>query len=216
MYGWRHAFSPEAKPRPEQERVTLCGQAVVLIDPSELDWLMPTCDTCMDRAKQWSQQRQDAIAERRRDQRRRRGWLWMTAHELGVWLTLGVLLAAPFLLLLLVPVRGGNGHHAHAGPGTLTVVQLHRTIRGHPHDFGENRDPDDEIIVWPSEDHPEPGWDEAGWIEPDPTPLERDLQRLLTPPVEDTYVGRHRLGEPGEMHPPSPSARIGLAEPISA
>ncbi|MBA8827495.1 hypothetical protein FHX42_004891 [Saccharopolyspora lacisalsi] len=59
----------------------------------------------------------------------------MTAHELGVWLTLGVLLAAPFLLL--VPVRGGNGHHAHAGPGTLTVAQLHHAIRGTPTILGE-------------------------------------------------------------------------------
>ena len=73
--GWRHAFAPDRKPQPEQERVTLCGQAVVLIDPSELDWLAPTCDVCMNRAKEWSQQRQDAIAERRRDQRRQQGWL---------------------------------------------------------------------------------------------------------------------------------------------
>ncbi len=73
--GWRHAFAPDMKPRPGQERVTVCGQAVVLIDPSELDWLAPTCDACMGRAKEWSQQRQDSLAERRRDQRRRQGWV---------------------------------------------------------------------------------------------------------------------------------------------
>ena len=115
----------------------------------------------------------------------------MTPHELGTWLTLGALLAVPFLLLL--PVRGGTGQHAHAGPGTLTVAQL-SAVTHRP------SEPDDADIVWP----PEPGWPEPGWDEPEPTPVERDLHRLLNPPAEEPYTGRHRRNEPGETYPPPP------------
>ncbi|MBA8827219.1 hypothetical protein FHX42_004603 [Saccharopolyspora lacisalsi] len=123
----------------------------------------------------------------------------MTTHELGIWLTLGALLAAPFLLL--VPVHGGNGQHAHAGPGTLTVAQL-SAIAHRP-------EPDDADIVWPPE--PKPGWDE-----PELTPVERDLHRLLHPPAVESYTGRHRLNEPGEMYSPPPGLRAVLTEPIPA
>ncbi len=136
----------------------------------------------------------------------------MTPHELGTWLTLGALLAVPFLLLL--PVRGGTGQHAHAGPGTLTVAQLHHTIGRHPHNFRENCDPDDADIVWPPE--PEPEWTEPGWDEPELTQVERDLHRLLNPPAEEPYTGRHRRNEPGETYPPPPGLRAVLTEPIPA
>ncbi|SFT89828.1 zinc-finger [Actinopolyspora lacussalsi subsp. righensis] len=45
--GWRHAFTPDQRPHPGQERETLCERTVTLIEPSDVDWLMPTCDTCM-------------------------------------------------------------------------------------------------------------------------------------------------------------------------
>ncbi|MBA8827562.1 hypothetical protein FHX42_004958 [Saccharopolyspora lacisalsi] len=144
----------------------------------------------------------------------------MTAHELGVWLPLGALLAAPFLLL--VPVRGGNGQHAHAGPGTLTVNQLQnaaipqgeRTVWAltpPKRSVHSETEPDDEDIAWP----PEP---EHEWDEPDPTPLERNLHQLLHPPAEEPYVGRHRLNEPGETYPPPPrlaGLRIALAPALT-
>ncbi|WP_017973539.1 zinc finger protein [Actinopolyspora halophila] len=48
--GFRHAFTPERRPRPEQRRETLCGLRVTLIEPDEVDWLLPTCDDCMSAA----------------------------------------------------------------------------------------------------------------------------------------------------------------------
>lgn len=49
--GWRHALSPELRPRPGQERATVCGEAVTLAEASDVDWLAPTCDTCMAEAR---------------------------------------------------------------------------------------------------------------------------------------------------------------------
>lgn len=63
--GWRHAFTPDERPSPGRERETLCGQAVTLIDPSAVDWLMPTCDTCMNAAIH----RRDDRTERHRNVR---------------------------------------------------------------------------------------------------------------------------------------------------
>ncbi|GAB3549139.1 hypothetical protein J2S53_004147 [Actinopolyspora lacussalsi] len=74
--GWRHALSPELRPRPGQRRTTLCGEDVELIDPTEVDWLMPTCDTCMSLACDRMEQRrlnEDEQARRRAAIRRLTG-----------------------------------------------------------------------------------------------------------------------------------------------
>lgn len=69
--GQRHAFGPDRRPHPGEERDTLCGATVTLTDPSDVDWLMPTCDICMSAAVA----RSDARAER--DERRSaRGGRW--------------------------------------------------------------------------------------------------------------------------------------------
>lgn len=49
--GLRHALSPAELPRAGQVRDTLCGVSATLTDPSEVDWLAPTCDHCMVHAK---------------------------------------------------------------------------------------------------------------------------------------------------------------------
>lgn len=58
--GWRHALPPDQRPRPGQERETLCGEQVTLIDPSDVDWLLPTCATCMATAIELGEQRRRA------------------------------------------------------------------------------------------------------------------------------------------------------------
>ncbi|NYH80353.1 hypothetical protein FHR84_003710 [Actinopolyspora biskrensis] len=71
--GLRHAFSRELRPRPGQERDTLCGQWVTLIDPSELDWLLPTCDICMSVAVEHGREKEDRERQARRHVRERFG-----------------------------------------------------------------------------------------------------------------------------------------------
>jgi hypothetical protein len=44
--GLRHALHPTDPPRPGQVRETLCGRVVEVGDPTAIDWLSPTCDTC--------------------------------------------------------------------------------------------------------------------------------------------------------------------------
>ncbi len=61
--GWRHALSPDQRPRPGQERQTVCGEQVTLIEPSDVDWLLPTCDTCMAAAVELGEQRRRADAQ---------------------------------------------------------------------------------------------------------------------------------------------------------
>lgn len=66
--GERHAFPPDRRPRPGQERETVCGEQVTLVELAEVDWLAPTCDACMAEART----RRDARAERDREARRAR------------------------------------------------------------------------------------------------------------------------------------------------
>ena len=99
------------------------------------------------------------------------------------------LFALATAVLLAFPLRSGNGEHAHAGPGTLTVHRLHEVVAALPAGPGlpagpaqlaipepaapasarsrtgtgsAAAEPDDEDIAWPEHD----------WSE---------------------YVGRHRL-----------------------
>ncbi|MDR7301951.1 zinc finger protein [Haloactinomyces albus] len=66
--GQRHAFSPDRRPRPGQERDTVCGEQVTLVELAEVDWLAPTCDVCMAEACT----RRDARVERDREARHAR------------------------------------------------------------------------------------------------------------------------------------------------
>ncbi|WP_372495380.1 zinc finger protein [Saccharopolyspora soli] len=50
--GQRHALWPMELPRAGQERETVCGDTITLIEPSEVDWLDPTCEFCMTRARE--------------------------------------------------------------------------------------------------------------------------------------------------------------------
>lgn len=50
LKGERHALPPTHVPRPGEERETLCGLNVTTTDPSDVDWLDPTCGHCMARA----------------------------------------------------------------------------------------------------------------------------------------------------------------------
>ncbi len=71
--GLRHAFSPERRLHPGQERDTQCGLPVTLIEPDAVDWLMPTCETCMARAcARMEDRRTDTSSGERREQLRRR------------------------------------------------------------------------------------------------------------------------------------------------
>ncbi|MDR7301784.1 zinc finger protein [Haloactinomyces albus] len=63
VVGQRHALSPEVRPKPGQERDTGCGQSVTLIDPSDVDWLMPTCDDCVARAVELGEQRRQRSSQ---------------------------------------------------------------------------------------------------------------------------------------------------------
>lgn len=44
--GLRHGMAATEVPRPGQERRTLCGELLNIVDASEIDWLAPTCETC--------------------------------------------------------------------------------------------------------------------------------------------------------------------------
>jgi len=44
--GWRHAFSAYRSPRAGDERSALCGYTGTLAEPSDVDWLDPTCSEC--------------------------------------------------------------------------------------------------------------------------------------------------------------------------
>ncbi|MDR7301950.1 hypothetical protein [Haloactinomyces albus] len=93
-----------------------------------------------------------------------------------------------------IPLRGGHGQHADAGPGALSVWQLHepagpefesplrhdaraRDVRAEirlPAARPTVREPDPEEIDWPDGD-----WSNGDWPDGDP--------------CEPEYVGRHRL-----------------------
>ena len=44
--GERHALEPTQAPREGQERVTLCGETITVVEASDVAWLSPTCDFC--------------------------------------------------------------------------------------------------------------------------------------------------------------------------
>ncbi|MFC7342562.1 zinc finger protein [Saccharopolyspora griseoalba] len=44
--GLRHGVAATELPRTGQERRTLCGELLNIVDASELDWLAPTCESC--------------------------------------------------------------------------------------------------------------------------------------------------------------------------
>lgn len=44
--GLRHGMSADEIPKPGQQRQTLCGERIDIIDASEIDWLAPTCEQC--------------------------------------------------------------------------------------------------------------------------------------------------------------------------
>ncbi|MEV6229466.1 zinc finger protein [Saccharopolyspora shandongensis] len=50
--GRRHALWPPELPRAGQTRETVCGGTITLADPSEVDWLDPTCEFCMAKARE--------------------------------------------------------------------------------------------------------------------------------------------------------------------
>ncbi|MBB5154148.1 hypothetical protein [Saccharopolyspora phatthalungensis] len=62
--------------------------------------------------------------------------LWISVAALVVLAALGVM-----------PLRGGTGQHAHAGPGTYSVWQLRENATRQMEIAAEP-----EIIVWPTED----------------------------------------------------------------
>lgn len=133
----------------------------------------------------------------------------MTPGELGLWLTLGAVVLLTTVSALL-PLRGGHGQHAHAGPGTLTVAQIsqgERTVLAlappkrsvHP----PNNTPGEAGIAWPTarDNH---------WLSPrHPSLVEEDLTELL--PAGTGYVGRHRLDEPRAAHEIPPGTRLRAA-----
>lgn len=50
--GRRHALWPPELPRAGQTRETVCGLTVTLAEPSELDWIDPTCEPCWAKARE--------------------------------------------------------------------------------------------------------------------------------------------------------------------
>lgn len=50
--GQRHALSADLLPHAGQVRDALCGLRLVLIQPTDDDWLAATCASCLVRAKQ--------------------------------------------------------------------------------------------------------------------------------------------------------------------
>lgn len=107
-------------------------------------------------------------------------------------------------LLSVLPLRGGHGRHAHAGPGALNVWQLSDTRISHStQDAAPEPDRETEEIVWPS-------FLPDSWSLEGSSPLERELAEFLGLGEPETtarldYVGRHRLGEPVETgHSPTP------------
>lgn len=49
--GERHALWPTSIPRAGQERDTLCGAKASITEPTEIEWLAPTCGVCMSKAQ---------------------------------------------------------------------------------------------------------------------------------------------------------------------
>jgi hypothetical protein len=83
-------------------------------------------------------------------------------------------IAVTGVLTLVLPLRGGNGQHAHAGPGALTVPQLDARVEAAPR---------------PPKPDPEQLARLAAQAEYLPRRMREKLE--LPPP----YVGRHRLIE---------------------
>jgi hypothetical protein len=75
----------------------------------------------------------------------------------AVWISVGVLVVLAGLGVM--PLRGGTGQHAHAGPGTLSVRQLCENAAAEPDTFAgletfeeSNAFAESEVVGWPTED----------------------------------------------------------------
>ncbi len=108
---------------------------------------------------------------------------------------------AILVLFRVLPLRGGNGQHAGAGPGALTVWQLraaasrHEVAHGNaPFDAARRDTPVGHI-----------GFSRA----------ERALREILDPVPDDGYVGRHRLSEPVEVEQYLPPWPLCAAGPVT-
>ncbi|MCA1187844.1 MULTISPECIES: zinc finger protein [unclassified Saccharopolyspora] len=60
MRGERHGFSPDRPPRAGELRSALCGTSAELVEPSDVDWLDPTCAECGRQARNLLELRQRA------------------------------------------------------------------------------------------------------------------------------------------------------------
>ncbi|RCW37475.1 hypothetical protein DFQ14_1283 [Halopolyspora algeriensis] len=131
--------------------------------------------------------------------------LFVLVSPLGGMSVGASVLAAVVALAGVLPLRGGSGQHAHAGPGTLTVWQLclpeESVAQEWYGDIAPLRGCEFEAettsggIAWPR-----PTWPEG--IDQRPRVLEpgqlREEPVSRSEPTESGYVGRHRLIHPFE------------------
>lgn len=113
----------------------------------------------------------------------------LTAVPPNLWLALGAAMLLPSLLVL--PLRGGHGQHAHSGPGALTLAHLTATLDP----AAATREPDEDI-TWPEEHADE--LDRSALTDTS-SRVELELAALLhlfPDERESGHVGRHRLAEP--------------------
>jgi hypothetical protein len=75
----------------------------------------------------------------------------------AVWIFVGVLVVLAALGVM--PLRGGTGEHAHAGPGTLSVWQLCEKAAAEPNTLAEAETfeeskafAESEVVEWPTDD----------------------------------------------------------------
>ncbi|MDA3647770.1 hypothetical protein LZ318_37060 [Saccharopolyspora indica] len=105
----------------------------------------------------------------------------------NTYFTIFVVSAAVLGILALTPIRGGNGQHAGAGPGTVMVWQLREALAAEP--------------------KPRPAVPAKAEVESSAEAALRSmlLEEIRWPeqPVAE-YVGRHRLRWDIDEHPPCP------------
>ncbi len=136
-------------------------------------------------------------------------------EQWGLWFALGAAMLFPCVLVL--PLRGGHGQHAHAGPGALTLDHLTRTL-----DRADRGGYRIEEITWPpafpdsgptdseTADSETAGAACAGPDVEEPSVVERELAALLhlfAEGPEPGYIGRHRRAEPAGFGTPSAAVR---------
>ncbi|GAA0509052.1 hypothetical protein GCM10011581_18800 [Saccharopolyspora subtropica] len=107
----------------------------------------------------------------------------------AVWIFLAALVVFAALVGVM-PLRGGNGQHAHAGPGTVDVWRLREVIAAQQ-DIAEPED-----IVWPDED-PDTGRHRM-------VNVDMLCHRIATAIVEHGGQGRRRFPLPMDVcYPPA-------------